>query len=144
MKKSILFLVFFLFCFTLKSQCPTPTIIYPIGNEEFVNKTSVEIVFHYGLDGIMEFMPVDFVYFYYYVDGGETGILESTIPIDGSNFANSQVIEYTWDISKLSSDNCLIKVQKYEWGCWAESESSFSIKRSPLIPGNDEGCGTKI
>ena len=137
MKRFIQFFIFFLFINVLKSQCPVPKIIFPNGGEELINESKVDIIFDYRLHDFWEFTPVEFVYFYYSIDGGDNWIFENTIPIDESELSSSQIINYTWDISNINSENCLIKVQKYEGGCWAESDSDFSIAASSIVPDNN-------
>lgn len=138
MKNTILFLFFFLCISNLKSQCPVPFILYPNGGEFVNNEAEIDIEFNYAFNEYYESSgPVDQVFFYYSVDGGENWILENTIPINEAQISASQIITYTWDISEIESDDCLIKIQKYEWGCAAVSKSKFSITRSPITPEDD-------
>jgi len=127
MKTSILILAYLLSINTIIAQCPRPTIIYPNGGEEITSGSEVEIKFDYGL---YEGWEESSAYFYYSIDGGNNWIPEDTISIDTSLLAIDPIITYKWNVPNLNSTNCLIRIKKYEWGCWDESDNIFLI--SPL------------
>jgi len=131
MKCFIPILIYFLFLNTLKSQCPVPIIISPNGDEELISESDFEIQFDYGIyDGYDDEWNSTIAYFYYSIDEGNNWILEDTILIDTSVLATNPIISYNWDIPILNSNNCLIKIHKYEWGCWDESDNTFNINIS--------------
>ena len=127
--KIIAQLAIYLVCLcSLKAQCPVPEIISPNGGESLIAGSLIEIVFDYGPE-------VDWnapqVFFYYSIDEGANWILEATIPVDTNSIFGDPVIHYQWQVPEVTSQKCLIKIQKYDWGCWDESDWTFSIV--PLI-----------
>ena len=137
MKRLFQLLVFLFGTYNVNSQCPVPSIIFPNGGEKLIGESKIDIVFEYGFDGYVQQELMDFAYFYYSVDGGENWIFEDLIYIDKENFPADQILKYSWQIPNVVSNDCMIKVKKWEWGCWDESETKFSIIKPTLDPGCD-------
>lgn len=125
------------------SQCPVPTILSPNGGEIYEGGGSVEVIFDYAFDDVYEQEPVDFVYFYYSLDGGNQWVFEDSIAVDAGVVSGKSIIHYLWDVTGIGSNDCLIAIHKYDWGCWDESDGVFvidmlmSTKTVPVDKGTD-------
>ncbi len=126
-------LCIYLICIgSLNGQCPVPEIISPNGGEELTSGSLFEVEFDYGPFGPpLENWDVNQVFFYYSIDGGTNWILEDTILIDTSTISSDPIINYQWLVPEVNSDDCLLKISRYEDACWDESDNSFII--SPLL-----------
>ncbi len=116
---SIIFLPIF-----INAQCPTPTVVSPDGGEVLIAGESYEVAFNCGC--ALDYF-IDKIYLYYSLDSGENWNFIDTIGLDSVEMVNDPIVNYTWTVPDVESNNCIFIASRFEANCWDESDNVFSI-----------------